>query len=245
MLDNKTSSTSLSFIPNTLTTAGLICGLIATVFAMQASKEFGGLRGYEWTWIFIGGALIFDYCDGFCARLLHAYSDLGKNLDSLSDLVSFGVAPSLMTYNIILDYHPGWSFVTWLPLLIPVTGAFRLARFNIDPNQKTVFMGLPIPANAIFWIGFSPLLIQQGEMPAWIATFAILAVSFLMVSPMPMFSLKIQSLKPVANNILRLILVGATIALVLTLGIQGLMWAIIVYLFLSFISFFILIKEQQ
>lgn len=201
--------------------------------------------GYEWAWIFIGGALVFDYLDGLSARLLNAYSDLGKNLDSLSDLVSFGVAPAILIFRIIEEYHTGWSFVTWLPLLIPITGAFRLARFNIDTNQKTVFMGLPIPANAIFWVGFSPFLIHNGEMPAWIATFAILALSFLMVSPMPMFSLKIKDFKLSTDNILRLILVLSTIALVLCLGIQGLMWVIIVYLFLSFISFISLSKEVK
>lgn len=245
MSQNPKSRSIASCIPNSLTALGLLCGLIATVFATQCYKSFGGLTGTEWTWIFIGGALIFDYIDGLSARLLDAYSDLGKNLDSLSDLISFGVAPALLLYNIIDFYHPGWSFVTWLPLLIPIAGAFRLARFNIDPNQKSVFMGLPIPANAIFWVGFSPLLIQNGEMPAWVATFCILALSFLMVSPMPMFSLKIHSLKLDLDNVLRILLLLATVALVLCLGIQGLLWVIVVYLVLSFISFFGLVKEQQ
>ena len=241
----ETSSKSpASAIPNCITTLGLLCGLIAIVFSFSPSADFGGLKGYEWTWIFIGGALVCDFCDGFSARLLDAYSDLGKNLDSLSDLVSFGLAPCFLIFNLIAEYHPGWSFVTWLPLLIPVCGAFRLARFNIDPNQKTIFNGLPIPANAIFWVGFSPLLIIANDMPAWVATLALIVISFLMVTPMPMFSLKVQSLKMDAENWLRLIQVVASVLLVVFLGIEGLMWVTIVYVALSFFSFFFLIKDN-
>lgn len=232
-----------AWLPNFITALGLICGLISIIFAIHCNQQFGGLSGTNWAWIFIGGAALFDFMDGFCARLLNAYSELGKNLDSLCDLVSFGVAPAILIYNLISVYHPHSSFVTWLPLIIPVCGAFRLAKFNIDPSQKEVFMGLPIPANAIFWVGFSPMLIIPGYMPDWVTTFAILGISLLMVSPLPMFSLKIKNFKPSADNILRLILICATIALVICLGISGLMWTILVYLLLSFISFVFLVKE--
>lgn len=243
-MDSKNNCSRFCFVPNTITTLGLLCGLIAIVFAMQCNDIFAGLSGTQWAWIFMGGALLCDFCDGLCARCLNAYSELGKNLDSLSDLVSFGVAPAILLFKIMQVNDPGWSFVTWLPLLIPVTGAYRLARFNIDPNQKTIFMGMPIPANAIFCAGLSSLLLQQGMMPAWITTFAILATAFLMVSPMPMFSMKIKNFKPSTDNFLRLILLLSTVALVLCLGMQGLLWTVIVYLFLSFISFVALSKEK-
>lgn len=231
-------------MPNCITVLGLICGLIATVFAFQCNVRWAGLTGYEWCWIFIGGSLICDFCDGLAARALDAYSELGKNLDSLADLVSFGIAPCFLIFNLIHVYHPQWNFVTWLPLLIPVTGAFRLALFNIDPNQKTIFSGLPIPANALFWVGFSPFLIQPGQMPAWIATLAILAVAFLMVTPIPMFSLKVKDFKPSAVNILRLLQVVVTALLCVFLGIQGIMWSIIFYIFISVFSFFTLQKNK-
>lgn len=231
-------------MPNCITLLGLICGLIATVFAFQCNIQWGGLIGYQWCWIFIGGSIICDFCDGLAARVLDAYSDLGKNLDSLSDLVSFGIAPCFLTFNLINVYHPDWNFVTWLPLLIPITGAFRLAMFNIDPNQSTTFSGLPIPANALFWVGFSPLLIQPGQMPAWIAALAILAVAFLMVTPLPMFSLKFKNFKPTHLNIIRWTQIVVTAILCVFLHIQGIMWAIVFYIFISMCSFFVLQKNK-
>lgn len=237
------SKSIFSSVPNCITTLGLISGLLAIVFAFRGSATTGCITGYQWCWIFIGISLVCDFLDGFCARLLHAYSELGKNLDSLSDLVTFGLAPCFLIFNLITEYHPHWSFVTWIPFLIPVTGAFRLANFNIDPTQKTVFHGLPIPANAIFWVGFSPFLIIHNDMPAWIATFALLAISFLMVTPMPMFSLKAENLSWNLDNALRLVMIVATVLFVVFLGIQGLMWTIFLYIFLSFCSFAFLSRK--
>lgn len=241
---SKEINVKISPIPNCITATGLLCGLISIVFAMQCNRYFGGLTGTQWSWIFIGGALICDFLDGLSARLLNSYSELGKNLDSLSDLVTFGVAPAMLLYNIMKVYHPGWSFVTWLPLIIPIAGAFRLARFNIDPGQKMVFMGLPIPACAIFCVGLSSLLLETNEIPAWIATFSIVGIALLMVSPLPMFSMKITDFRLSTDNILRLILLIATVILSLTLHIQGLIWIIITYLILSFLSFIKLAKEK-
>lgn len=244
-MTDKRNINIFSGIPNCITIIGLICGVLAVVFSFECDNYICTLKGYEWTWIFIGIALICDFCDGLSARLLNAYSELGKNLDSLSDLVSFGLAPCFLIYNIITNYHTGWSFIPYITLIIPVTGALRLARFNIDPNQKTVFNGLPIPANAIFWIGFSPLLIENGEMPAWITVLALIVISFLMITPMPMFSLKIKNLSLAdISNVLRLILIVTTIILIVFLRIQGLMWAILVYILLSMWGFSQLSKSK-
>lgn len=124
------------------------------------------------------------FCDGFAARLLHAYSSLGKELDSLCDLVSFGVGPSLLIFNCMTETS-ATPWLAWMVFLIPVCGALRLARFNVDDRQTTSFIGLPIPANAIFWIGYSALAYQNVDfLTAWYCFLPILVVeSWLMVSP--------------------------------------------------------------
>ena len=98
------------------------------------------------------GCFSSTFFDGAAARLLHAPSPLGKELDSLADLVSFGVAPAMLLYNILLVWSQSW-WIPYVSLIIPVMGALRLAKFNLDDSQSTTFKGLPIPANAIFWIG--------------------------------------------------------------------------------------------
>lgn len=112
--------------------------------AFHYNETIAGLSGYEWAFICIGAAAIFDFCDGASARLLHAYSDLGKELDSLADLVSFGLAPALLMFNTIAiannDPLSPWAFMS---LFIPAMGALRLAKFNIDTRQTTSFIGLP------------------------------------------------------------------------------------------------------
>ena len=139
-------------IPNGITCLNLLCGALAIIVAF---KPFDimllGLQGYQWAFILIGLAAVADFCDGLVARLLHAVSPLGAELDSLSDCVSFGLAPALILYNVMtVAGCPLW--MCYISLMIPIFGALRLARFNVDTNQTTTFTGLPIPANAIFWI---------------------------------------------------------------------------------------------
>ena len=112
------------------------------------------MQGYQVAFVLIALAAVFDFFDGFTARLLHAVSPLGKELDSLSDAVSFGLAPGMVLYNMLVQYEPE-SGVAYIAMLIPVFGALRLAKFNVSTDQSTTFTGLPIPANAIFWIGFT------------------------------------------------------------------------------------------
>lgn len=143
----------ISNIPNTITCLSLVCGCIAVIMSFNYDSVYcGGLKGYEWAFILIGIAAVCDFFDGAAARALHAYSALGKELDSLSDLVSFGVAPGMLIYN-TLQIYASHTWISYLAILIPVMGELRLARFNIDDRQTTSFLGLPIPANAIFWIG--------------------------------------------------------------------------------------------
>ena len=223
-----------SFIPNTITCLNLLSGCVAVFFAFNLDIEIGSLPAMTWAFIFIGAASVFDFCDGFSARLLHAYSPLGKELDSLSDLVSFGLAPAFLVMNVMRTYGaPVW--VSASALLIAVMGALRLAKFNVDTRQTTSFIGLPIPANAIFWIG-TLAWIDSHAYPGNIAmVILILAVSLLMVSELKMFSLKFANLSW-RENVRRYVILAAAVLFVLTEGVSGLAWTIILYILISLLG---------
>ena len=141
-------------IPNAITCMNLLCGSVACIMALRYKEEvWWGIKAYEAAFIMIALAAVFDFFDGFVARLLHVVSAIGKELDSLCDCVSFGLAPALLVYAAMNHSHPE-SMLCYAALLIPVLGAVRLANFNVDTRQTTSFIGMPIPANAIFWIGF-------------------------------------------------------------------------------------------
>lgn len=216
-------------IPNTITCLNLFSGSLACVFAFRFNECFGALHGYEVAFILIGLAAIFDFCDGLSARLLHAYSALGKELDSLSDLVSFGLAPAMLAYNLMAAHDAGW--VAFSAFLIPVFGALRLAKFNIDDRQSTTFIGLPIPANAIFWIG---AVAWNAEHYAGTAAVAAIAIAFplLMVCKLRMFSLKIKSFAWKQNARRYVLLAGTAVFLVL-LHVPGFACSILLYLLLA------------
>ena len=222
-------------IPNTITCLNLLSGVAAIIFAFHFNEPIGAMRGYQWAYILIGAAALFDFCDGAAARLLHAYSDLGKELDSLADLVSFGVAPAMLVFNMIAVANDPLSPWAFSALLIPAFGALRLARFNIDTRQTTSFIGLPIPSEAIFWIGFTAWCIEGGMPVNWLTALIVLAMSLLMASNIGMFSLKFKNFH-LAENINRYVILAAAVALVLWLGIPGLMWTILLYLVLSMIN---------
>ncbi len=229
----------INSIPNTITSLNLISGAIACIFAFHYSDSFGPLFGYQWAFVFIGLAAVFDFCDGASARLLHAYSDLGKELDSLSDLVSFGLAPSLILFNTINYFNTGsayeispWAFIA---LLIPVMGALRLAKFNIDTRQTTSFIGLPIPACAIFWIGLVGWLHRTEAFNNFAVAAVIILMSLMMVSSLRMFSLKFKNFA-FQENFRRYMLILAAILFVITDGVCGLGWTIVFYMLLSLVG---------
>ena len=158
-------------IPNSITCLNLLSGCFACIFAFQGQ--------YDWVALCIGLSALFDFLDGMAARLLHAYSPLGKELDSLADLISFGLAPGLMvmhlmaynsTFHGMAEYQSWWALSA---LLIPVFSALRLAKFNIDTRQTTSFIGLPVPANALFWIGICQAVLRM-ESP--VCGYAIVAL---------------------------------------------------------------------
>ncbi len=223
-------------IPNTITCLNLLSGAIACIFAFHYSELFAGLQGYQWAFIFIGAAAVFDFCDGAAARLLHAYSDMGKELDSLSDLVSFGLAPAMIVFNTINLFNTGdastlspWAFVA---LVIPVVGGLRLAKFNIDTRQTTNFIGLPIPAGAIFWIGLVAWLHRTEAFNNWIVALIVVLMSLMMVSGVRMFSLKFKNFD-FRENFRRYMLIFAAVLFVISDGISGLAWTIVFYILVS------------
>ena len=222
-------------IPNAITSLNLVFGCLACIAAFHCYDPMcgSGLKGYECAFIFIALAAVADFCDGLVARALHAVSNIGAELDSLADLVSFGLAPAMVLYNMMLGQGAGhWAL---LALLLPVFGAIRLARYNVDSTQGTVFTGLPIPANAIFWIGFTAWYAMH-PVPLWLVIVLIVALSLLMVCNLRMFSLKMHNLSSLKENWAQYLQVIATVVAVVALGLPGLAVAIALYVLLSIIK---------
>ena len=185
-------------IPNTITCLNLFSGCIACVMAFQGEYFHAAL--------FIYLAAVFDFLDGMAARALNAYSGMGKELDSLADMISFGLAPGIILFSWLQAITPENNlFLPYIAFLIPVFSALRLAKFNIDTRQTSSFIGLPTPANAIF---IAALISLHNEphlsdvlSNVRIITILILILSFLLISRLPMFSLKFQSLTWKSNKI--------------------------------------------
>jgi CDP-diacylglycerol--serine O-phosphatidyltransferase len=201
--------------------------------AFKCYENVGCLQGWHWTCIFIGAAAIFDFCDGAAARLLKAYSKIGAELDSLADLVSFGVAPSFLIYNIMNHYGAGiFSFAA---LLVAVFGALRLARFNVYDTGSTTFRGLPIPSAAIFLMGLAGWVAQQGYPGTFAMIILVLLTSFAMVGRFSMFSLKFKNFN-INENFRRYVLLFAGLMFIVGYGITGLGWTIVFYVLLSLVA---------
>lgn len=217
-------------IPNTITCLNLLSGCIACIYALNSMVQYGELMGYQVAFIFIALAAVFDFCDGLVARMLNTVSPIGKELDSLSDCVSFGLAPSMLIYATLEYYNPGIIY-NYSAFLVAIFGALRLAKFNVDTTQTTTFKGMPIPANAIFWIGFINSCHETAN--SGIATFIWIAVfSYLMVCNIPMFSFKIKSFN-FKSNWYRILLITAIISFIAIFGITGLYYSIAAYFFIS------------
>jgi len=228
-------------IPNFITSLNLASGFIALVFASN-----GELVTASWL---ILAAMIFDFFDGFAARALKAYSEIGRELDSLADLVSFGVAPAFLIYKMLvpaLNANPGSdstpainAVLSFIPVIMPACAALRLAIFNLDTTQKTSFKGLPTPANAIAVI---TVVISAGitSLPflTWFtgsATSLIIytvVLSLLMVTRLPLLSLKFANLR-FSGNEPRYILIGLVLASFIIFGFASAPFIIPVYILVS------------
>ncbi|GHT34474.1 CDP-diacylglycerol--serine O-phosphatidyltransferase [Bacteroidia bacterium] len=219
-------------IPNTITCLNLFSGCIACVMAFRGD--------YQWAAYFIYIAAVFDFFDGFAARLLHAYSAMGKELDSLADCVSFGVAPGLIMFSLLGDVvfpdylQPYAEYVPYFAFIIPVFSMLRLAKFNLDERQTSSFIGLPTPANSIFMASISCYLPAfMHEHGIWLIGVTV-AFSALLVVPLPMFSLKMKNLK-LKHNTRRYIFFVLSALLLIVVGIDHLYLVIILYIVMSLI----------
>ena len=194
-------------------------------------------------------AAAFDFADGFAARLLKVNSELGKQLDSLADVVSFGVAPSIFLFTAIRhNTEPGifegfQHSLAYTALLIGAFSGYRLAKFNLDARQTSSFLGLPTPANAIFIIPV--VLIATGALPAdnnlmfsicsniWFQLLIIPLSCWMLVSEIPLFALKFNGAKGSSANRVKYIFMGLSLLIVLLLGWAGLPVVILLYIILS------------
>lgn len=219
------------YIPDCITSMNLACGIIGVVFAFKGRLDIA--------FLLMLGASLADFLDGLAARALGAYSDLGKELDSLSDLVSFGVLPSMMLYNLSLTCMFGESWVCWTPLLITVASGLRLAKFNVDTRQTDSFLGLPTPACALLagslccYVAADPacFLSQWCAGPVFIPVLSV-CLSALLVSEIPMFSLKFHKDDPAVVKGKRTAFAFLVLAAVLVCVICRLHWSVIVLLVL-------------
>ena len=230
-------------IPNTITLMNLLSGFFSIILVFTG-HPIGAVY-----LVFL--AAVFDFLDGFSARLLHAYSPLGKQLDSLSDMVSFGVAPAAILFQQIASVtgssdlahaFPGVSFWLLLSPLFLVAGAgMRLARFNIDPEQETHFVGLPTPAMALFFVSIP--LIRQGGLAGWHPAFlenawALAGLSllfgYLMICNLPLFSLKFKD-KSRGAVIPAVVFTGLSLVLFFLFFLKSLFTIIILYIFMALI----------
>lgn len=245
-------------IPNIFTLLNLLCGCMAIVFTLQAGLTTVANETDSFiiipekiylASIMIGIAAVIDFLDGFVARLLNAASELGKQLDSLSDVVSFGAAPGMIAYQFLrLSYagEPGGLDTNMLLLLpaffLPLAGAYRLARFNIDTKQTQSFTGLPIPAAGlliasfplIYWHSNDVWLVQLLQ-NKWFWYALIIIVSWLMVSRLPMMALKFKNFS-LRDNLLKYVLIILSIAIVFTLQWLSVPAIFIVYVAMSLLS---------
>lgn len=240
-------------IPNFITSLNLVSGSLATIFAIDGHLV--------WAAIFICAAAVFDFLDGFAARMLKAYSDIGKELDSLADVVSFGVAPGAILFTLLEFslfgkndpiYEISAHWYEWLILfssfLLPVFGAIRLARFNTNTANEDFFRGLPIPSNGIFWASLglmleSPKYYDLLQLIYSTKNLVILAVFMagMMVITMPMFSLKPHSFG-MKENWYRYLFLGLSLILIVIFNFYGLAFVIILYIILNLIFYLFNVK---
>ncbi len=235
-------------IPNSITLLNLTSGIVSVYLAVKGTPESLAMAG---TFIFI--AAVFDFFDGFSARLLHAKSDIGLQLDSLSDMVSFGVAPGIILFEMInlshgkpMDIIEGTNLIPFVAILVPWFSALRLAKFNIDEEQQLSFKGLPTPALALLIASF-PLIRQKLYVmyPGFFYmiitnTYFLIGVAvlgaLLLATKFPMFSLKFRTYGWKENMIKYTFLI-VSVLLLIFLQIIAIPFIMLVYLFFSLVIY--------
>ena len=237
-------------IPNTITLLNLLCGVVSIIFLF----EFG--NPFLCSIMIILGA-VFDFFDGMLARLLKVSSPIGKELDSLSDVVTFGVAPSLIAFFYVRQSGIcGSEWLCFVPLLMAMMSSFRLAKFNLDERQTSSFIGLPTPANALLWLSIP--LMQYAEENSWysishvVSDFAFsalsspyfilpfsLIMSVLLVCELPMFSLKFHNLQWQSNKVRFLFLI-LSVLLLIGFNVYAIPMILVAYILIS-----ILVRQKN
>lgn len=220
-----------SHIPNTITLLNLLSGVIGIIWVLNGNILSGAY--------FIILAAVFDFFDGFAARLLHVQGELGKQLDSLADLVSFGVLPGMILFQMTKTE----TTIEWLPyltLIVPLLSAMRLAKFNLDTRQSDKFIGLPTPANALFISTLPYFAIEWQYLGNWMTSpFFMVGIAWifaiLLLVELPLIALKFKSYSFVANKF-RYALVAISLILVLFFGLAGIPIVILAYLGLSVVE---------
>jgi CDP-diacylglycerol--serine O-phosphatidyltransferase len=219
-------------VPNLLTSLNAFSGCIGCVAA------FHGALDWVVFWVVLAG--LFDFLDGFSSRILGAYSAIGKELDSLADLISFGMAPSIAIYSLLgganviypVILEPIREYIPYSGFIITIFSALRLAKFNIDERQTSSFIGLATPANAMFWTSFCAGLYKCNYIsPIMLAAILLLIVvfSYLMTSEIPMFSLKNRKLRWKENEQLCILLTFSIISTYF-LNILGIAVSVLFYI---------------
>lgn len=231
-------------IPNLLTLCNLTCGALAAYMAALGFLHRAALL------MFCG--ILFDFLDGFAARMLKVSSPMGKELDSLADLVTSGVAPAFILFRMLMCFQ-GWKYWALIAFLMPAFAAFRLAKFNLDDRQGHSFLGLPVPSNALIWAslglcvvhpdwaqicllpvpGINHLLLSNTALIV-MGAFSIV-ICLLMISEVPLMGLKFSSFGWKENRVRYILLIGAAVLIIL-FGIFGIAIAILWYILLSLLT---------
>ena len=220
-------------IPNTLTSCNLFSGCIAAYMAFHGN--------YKEALLFIVLGAMFDFFDGMTARLLHVSSPIGKELDSLADDITFGLAPAAIAFSLFKEvYYPDFlmpvaGIMPYTAFLIAVFSGLRLAKFNIDELQTSSFIGMPTPANALFWaslaVGGHSFLISDNFNAIYLFVLVVV-MSLLLVAELPMFSLKFKDLSWGHNKVSYIFLI-VSLPLLIIFQLSGIAAVIIWYILLS------------
>ena len=231
-------------LPNLITLLNLACGTVAIVLTLEGQ--------WRWAVYLVLAAAVFDFLDGFAARMLKAYSETGKHLDSLADMISFGVLPAVFIYTLFknlflnqpVEAGKFYTQLQWVVLasvlLVPAFSAIRLARFNSEEDQGSFFYGLPTPAHALFWTGIFWQIMQSGSLfgsplNLFFMWAIMLIMAFHMILPIPMYSLKFEHFR-IRGNLIRYFLLLLSVVILVSFGLGGLPLVILVYILLSLLN---------
>lgn len=215
-------------LPNFITLLNLLSGVLGILWVLEGQPLYGAY--------FVILSATFDFFDGFAARLLKVQSDMGKELDSLADVISFGVLPGILLYSLTKSQTEA-SFLPYCTLIIPMLSAYRLAKFNLDTRQSDRFIGLPTPANALLLTTIPYLAARWPELSPWLSSPIALVViawltSLLLVAELPLIALKFKNSSFTDNSYRYALLVIGAVCLV-WLQLAGIPLVIVAYLLLS------------